>query len=79
MWVGRHIDSSHTLILSFRNTGGVVSVFVSDGLFNVIKKRGSAKRWNNCQWVVRYNLLLVRVWLLNPVVVHIQQNKEKIG
>ena len=24
---------------------------------------GSAKRWNNCQWVVRYNLLLVRVWL----------------
>mgnify|MGYP000108019856 CR=1 FL=1 len=36
--VGRHIDSSHTLILSFRNTGGVVSVFVSDGLFNVIKR-----------------------------------------
>lgn len=43
MWVGRHIDSSHTLILSFRNTGGVVSVFVSDGLFNVIKRRALPK------------------------------------
>ena len=79
MWVGRHIDSP-TLIISFRNTGGVVSV-LSVMACLMSSKEGSPKDGTtiNFEWVVRYNLLLVRVWLLNPVVVHIQQNKRKIG